>query len=74
MLGIGVLEIKFGYGLSVEVELKIFCVIKWLKFIVGIVIKFIFFGVYVFFVEFKEDYEGYICLIIEEMLLVIVVE
>ncbi len=66
--GTGGLEIKSGYGLSVEAELKILRVIKRLKAESGIAIKATFLGAHAFPKEYKENHRGYIDLIINEML------
>jgi len=66
--GTGAIEIKSGYGLSVEAELKMLRVIKRLKSEAGIAIKATFLGAHAFPQVFKEDHEGYIQLIIDEML------
>ena len=67
-LGTGALEIKSGYGLSVEGELKMLRVIKRLKECNPIPIKATFLGAHAFPTEFKENHRGYIDLIINEML------
>lgn len=69
--GTGALEIKSGYGLSVEAELKILRVIKRLKAESGISIKATFLGAHAFPKEFKENHAGYIDLLINEMLPII---
>ncbi|MES2800155.1 MAG: imidazolonepropionase [Bacteroidota bacterium] len=66
--GTGALEIKSGYGLSVEAELKMLRVIKRLKAEAGIEIKATFLGAHAFPTEFKENHSGYIDLIKNEML------
>lgn len=66
--GTGALEIKSGYGLSVEAELKILRVIKRLKQEAGIAIKATFLGAHAFPKEFKENHLAYIDLIVQEML------
>ena len=66
--GTGALEIKSGYGLTVEAELKMLRVIKRLKESAGIVIKATFLGAHAFPIEFKENHRGYIDLIKNEML------
>ncbi|MCR9171315.1 MAG: imidazolonepropionase [bacterium] len=66
--GTGALEIKSGYGLSVDAELKMLRVIKRLKEACPIAIKSTFLGAHAFPAEFKEDHRGYIDLIINEML------
>lgn len=69
--GTGALEIKSGYGLSVDAELKMLRVIKRLKEEAGIAIKATFLGAHAFPAEYKENHRGYIDLIINEMLPVI---
>lgn len=66
--GTGAIEIKSGYGLSVEGELKMLRVIKRLKAASPMAIKATFLGAHAFPVEFKENHQGYIDLIINEML------
>jgi imidazolonepropionase len=66
--GTGALEIKSGYGLTVEAELKMLRVIKRLKESSGIAIKATFLGAHAFPKEYKENHRGYIDLIINEML------
>jgi imidazolonepropionase len=66
--GTGAVEIKSGYGLSVEAELKMLRVIKRLKETSDIAIKANFLGAHAFPTEFKENHQGYIDLIINEML------
>lgn len=66
--GTGALEIKSGYGLSVEAELKMLRVIRRLKENMPIAIKATFLGAHAFPKEYKEDHRGYIDLIINEML------
>jgi imidazolonepropionase len=67
-LGTGSLEIKSGYGLSVESELKILKVIKRLKAEMPIEIRSTFLGAHAFPKEFKENHSAYIDLIENEML------
>ena len=66
--GTGALEIKSGYGLTVDAELKMLRVIKRLKATCDIEIKATFLGAHAFPKEFKENHRGYIDLIINEML------
>lgn len=66
--GTGAVEIKSGYGLSVEGELKMLRVIKRLKENYSLPIKATFLGAHAFPIEFKENHQGYIDLIINEML------
>ena len=67
-LGTGAIEIKSGYGLSVESELKILRVIKKLKETTTITIKSTFLGAHAVPEKYKENKKEYIELIINEML------
>ncbi len=67
-LGTGAIEIKSGYGLDTANELKMLRVIKRLKENSPIPIKASFLGAHTYPVAFKENHQGYIQLIIEEML------
>lgn len=73
-LGTGAIEIKSGYGLSVEAELKMLRVIKKLKEKSQLSIKATFLGAHTYPVQFKENHQGYIDTIINEMLPVIAKE
>ena len=66
--GTGAVEIKSGYGLSVEGELKMVRVMKRLKENYALPIKATFLGAHAFPTEFKENHQGYIDLIVNEML------
>ena len=70
-LGTGAIEIKSGYGLSVEGELKMLRVIKKLKEKSNLSIKATFLGAHTYPLAYKENHQGYIDLIIQEMLPVI---
>jgi len=67
-LGTGAVEIKSGYGLSVEGELKMLRVIKKLAANYPIAIKATFLGAHAFPLAYKDNHQGYIDLIINEML------
>ena len=67
-LGSGAVEIKSGYGLTVEGELKMLRVIKRLREEYPVAIKSTFLGAHAFPVAYKEDHAGYIDLIVNEML------
>jgi imidazolonepropionase len=73
-LGTGAIEIKSGYGLTVEGELKMLRVIKRLKEKSNLSIKATFLGAHTFPVEYKENHQGYIDKILNEMLPVIAKE
>lgn len=66
--GTGAIEIKSGYGLSVEAELKMLRVIKRLQSEIPITIKATFLGAHAFPINFKSDHRGYIDMIIKEMI------
>lgn len=66
--GTGAVEIKSGYGLSVEAELKMLRVIRELKKISDLTIKATFLGAHAFPQEFKQNQQAYVDLIINEML------
>ncbi len=67
-MGTGAVEIKSGYGLSVQGELKMLKVIQKLKANYPIEIKATFLGAHAFPTEFKENHQGYIDTLINEML------
>jgi imidazolonepropionase len=73
-LGTGAIEIKSGYGLTVEAELKMLRVIKRLKQQSNVSIKATFLGAHTYPLAFKENHQGYINSIINEMLPVIAAE
>ena len=67
-LGTGAVEIKSGYGLTVEGELKMLRVIKKLAANYPIKIKATFLGAHAFPTEYKENHSAYIDLLVNEML------
>ncbi|MFD0992146.1 imidazolonepropionase [Tenacibaculum geojense] len=67
-LGTGAIEIKSGYGLTVEAELKMLRVIKKLQQNYQLPIKATFLGAHAFPSEYKNNKEAYINIIINEML------
>ena len=69
--GTGAIEIKSGYGLSLEGEVKMLRVIKKLKEKSLLKIKSTFLGAHAFPVEFEKDHNAYIDVLINEMLPVI---
>jgi len=72
--GTGAIEIKSGYGLTVEGELKMLRVIKKLKEKSNLSIRSTFLGAHTYPLAFKENHAGYIDQIIHEMLPVIAAE
>ena len=70
-LGTAAIEIKSGYGLTVENELKMLRVIKKLKEKSSLSIKATFLGAHTYPALYKENHSAYIDSIIQEMLPVI---
>lgn len=66
--GTGAVEIKSGYGLSTDSELKMLKVIRKLKETFQIPVKATFLAAHAFPAAYKNNPEGYVKLIIEEML------
>lgn len=64
-MGTGAIEIKSGYGLSLEGEIKMLQVIRKLKEQYAIPIKSNFLGAHAFPEEYKEDREAYVNQLIE---------
>lgn len=67
-LGTGAIEIKSGYGLTVDAELKMLRVIKKLKENYDIPIKATFLGAHAVPSDYKNDKDGYLDLLIDEMM------
>lgn len=67
-LGTGAVEIKSGYGLTPEAELKMLRVIKRLKDNYSIEIKATFLGAHALPLAYKENKQGYLQMLIEEVL------
>ena len=70
-LGTGALEVKSGYGLTVEAELKMLRVIKRMKQNSPLTIKANFLGAHAIPKEYKNNRKKYINLIINEMIPII---
>lgn len=68
MFGTGAVEIKSGYGLNVEDEIKMLRVIRKLKEISPLTIKSNFLGAHAVPAEYKSNQKAYVDLIINEML------
>ena len=66
--GTGAVEIKSGYGLTIEGELKMLRVIKKLAQNYPITIKATFLGAHAFPTEYKENHSAYIDLLLTEIL------
>ncbi|MDC3220679.1 imidazolonepropionase [Flavobacteriales bacterium] len=71
MMGTGAVEIKSGYGLSVEDEIKMLRVIKRLRKMSPLTIKSTFLGAHAIPTEYKKNRDAYVDLIINEMLPII---
>lgn len=67
-LGTGAIEVKSGYGLDVDSELKMLRVIKRLSEASPIPVKATFLGAHAFPMEYRDRQDAYVDLIIEEML------
>ncbi len=68
MMGTGAVEIKSGYGLALDAELKMLRVIKKLKEISPLTIKATFLGAHALPEEYKDNKDVYMDLVIKEML------
>jgi len=66
--GTGAVEIKSGYGLTLEGELKMLRVIKRLREDYNLPIKATFLGAHAFPKEYKENQQAYVDVIVHEML------
>jgi len=73
-MGTGAVEIKSGYGLTVEDELKMLRVIHRLKESTPLTIKSTFLGAHAFPAEYKSDTDKYVDLVISEMIPAVVAE
>ena len=67
-LGTGAIEIKSGYGLTVEGELKMLRVIKKLKVKSNVLIRSTFLGAHTYPLQYKNNHKEYIDEIINKML------
>lgn len=70
-MGTGAIEIKSGYGLTLEGELKMLRVIKRLKEKSNLAIKATFLGAHAYPLQFKNNHSHYIGLLVNEMLPII---
>lgn len=66
--GTGAIEIKSGYGLSLEAELKMLRVIQSLKGLTDVPIKATFLGAHALPAAYKENREAYLDLVLKQML------
>ena len=70
-MGTGAIEVKSGYGLTYESELKMLRVIRRLKEISPIPVKATFLGAHAIPMEYKQNREEYVRQVIEDMLPVV---
>jgi len=73
-MGTGAIEIKSGYGLTLDAELKMLRVIKRLKENTDVTIKATFLGAHALPKEYKGNKDGYMDLVINKMLPIVVKE
>jgi imidazolonepropionase len=73
-LGTGAIEIKSGYGLSIDSELKMLRVIQHLKKTSPLTIKATFLGAHAVPLEYKNNKTGYIDMLLNNLLPIIVEE
>ena len=73
-LGTGAIEIKSGYGLTVEAELKMLRVIRRLKEDYPIPIRATFLGAHAIPQKYKQDKQGYLDLLVDKLLPIIAKE
>lgn len=73
-LGTGAIEIKSGYGLTVDAELKMLRVIRRIKQKTRVPVKASFLGAHAYPTAYKDDHETYLKQIEEEMLPAIAAE
>jgi len=66
--GTGAIEIKSGYGLTLEAELKMLRVIRRLREDSPVSIKSTFLGAHAYPALYKEDHQGYLDLVCNEMM------
>ncbi|MEN8118362.1 MAG: imidazolonepropionase [Bacteroidota bacterium] len=67
-MGTGAVEIKSGYGLNTEDELKMLRVIRWIKETAPICVRATFLGAHAIPLEHKTDPSKYVDLVINEMI------
>jgi len=73
-MGTGAIEIKSGYGMTLDAELKMLRVIKRLKENTDVAIKATFLGAHALPKEYKGNKDGYMDLVINKMLPIVVKE
>jgi imidazolonepropionase len=73
-MGTGAIEIKSGYGLTLDAELKMLRVIKRLKENTDVTIKATFLAAHALPIEYKDNKDSYMDLVINEMLPIVAKE
>ena len=73
-LGTGAVEIKSGYGLNTEDEIKMLRVIRWLKETTPVTIRSNFLGAHSIPLEYRNNVKAYVDEVVNEMLPAIAVE
>ena len=66
--GTGAIEVKSGYGLNTESELKMLRVARWLKEVSRAPVKATFLGAHTVPMEYRDRREEYVRLLVEEMI------
>jgi imidazolonepropionase len=66
--GTGAIEIKSGYGLTVDSELKMLRVIRRLRETSQVAVKATFLGAHAYPADFKNNHEGYLDLLIKQLI------
>jgi imidazolonepropionase len=66
--GTGAVEIKSGYGLTTESEIKMLKVIKWIKETAPVCVRSTFLGAHAIPAEYKSNVSQYVDLVINEMI------
>lgn len=72
--GTGAIEIKSGYGLSTEAELKMLRVVRWLKEVSKAPVKATFLGAHTVPLEYRDRRDEYVRLLVEEMIPLVATE
>ena len=73
-MGTGAIEIKSGYGLNTEDELKMLQVIRWIKETAPVCVRANFLGAHAIPVEFRNNSNEYVDIVINEMIPLVATE
>lgn len=66
--GTGAIEIKSGYGLNTEEEIRMLKIIKWVKETAPVCVRSTFLGAHAVPAEYRNNVSGYVDLVINEMI------